>query len=154
MNLPIEEGDLPLTPPPPKPAGRPRGSRKRKMTEAEKRAFISDSAKEILDNHLSYSQYVVYCKQRMGFSKAQANEYWTRVWSLLKKKFEIEKDKLIIKHLQKYWDIYEQALISGDLTNARQSLNDLAKLQGLNEAEKVHITGTSIKLNFGEPNVE
>jgi hypothetical protein len=41
--------------------------------------------------------------------------------------------------------------MSNDYTNARQALNDLAKLQGLNEPEKVHITGTSIKLNFGEP---
>ncbi len=41
--------------------------------------------------------------------------------------------------------------IQGDLTNGRQALNDLAKLQGLNEPDKVHITGTSIKLNFGEP---
>lgn len=151
MNLPIEEGDLPLTPPPPKPSGRPKGSRKRKMTEAEKKSFINESAREILDNHLSYNQYVSYCKERMNFSKSQANEYWVRVWGLLKKKFELEKDKLILKHLQKYWDIYEQALISGDLTNARQSLNDLTKLQGLAEPEKLHITGTSIKLNFGEP---
>ena len=59
------------------------------------------------------------------------------------------KDKLILKHTQKYWDIYEHALMSNDFTNARQSLNDLAKLQGLNEPDKVHITGTSIKLNIG-----
>jgi leucyl aminopeptidase (aminopeptidase T) len=84
-------------------------------------------------------------------SKSQANEYWTKVWVLLKKKFELEKDKLILKHTQKYWDIYEHALMSNDFTNARQSLNDLAKLQGLNEPDKVHITGTSIKLNFGAP---
>ena len=99
----------------------------------------------------SYSEFVKYCKDTAGMSKSQANEYWGKVWVLLKKKFELEKDKLILKHTQKYWDIYEQALISSDLTNARNALNDLAKLQGLNEPDKVHITGTSIKLNFGEP---
>jgi len=29
-------------------------------------------------------------------------------------------------------------------------LNDLAKLQGLNEPDKVEVRGTSIKLNFGD----
>jgi hypothetical protein len=64
----------------------------------------------------------------------------------------LEKDKLILKHLQKYWDVYEQAKSNGDMGNARQTLNDIAKMQGLNEPDKVHVTGTSIKLNFGETN--
>lgn len=151
MTLPIEDGDLPVNPPAPKKAGRPKGSTKKRMTEVEKRQFINESAREILDNHLSYSQYVQFCKDRMNFSRNQANEYWITTWNLLRKKFELDKDKLILKHLQKYWDIYDQALISNDLTNARNTLNDIVKLQGLAEPEKVHITGTSIKLNFGEP---
>jgi hypothetical protein len=92
----------------------------------------------------------LFCKGK-GLSAPQANEYWLKVWALIKKKFEMEKDKLILKHLQKYWDIYDQARSTGDLGNARQALNDIVKLQGLAEPEKVHVTGTSIKLNFGEP---
>lgn len=148
----IPDDELPIHPLPPKKAGRPKGSYAKKMTDVEKRTFINNSAKEILENHLSYNEFVKYCKDTCGMSKSQANEYWTKVWVLLKKKFELEKDKLILKHTQKYWDVYEQALIQSDLTNARNALNDLAKLQGLNEPDKVHITGTSIKLNFGEPN--
>jgi hypothetical protein len=147
----IPDEDLPLEPRAPKPPGRPKGSYSKKMTDSEKRQFINNSMREILEHHLSYNEYVKYCKDTMGMSKSQSNEYWIRVWGLLKKKFELEKDKLILKHTQKYWDIYENAVISGDLTNARNSLNDLAKLQGLNEPEKLHITGTQIKLNFGEP---
>lgn len=150
----IPDEDLPLTPLAPKPAGRPKGSYAKRMTDVEKRTFINNAAKEILENHLSYSEFVKWCKDTSNMSKSQANEYWGKVWVLLKKKFELEKDKLILKHTQKYWDIYEQALIQGDLTNGRQALNDLAKLQGLNEPEKVHITGTQIKLNFGTPDVE
>lgn len=151
MNLPIEEGDLPIEPRAPRPAGRPKGTTKKKMTNAEKSKFINESVRKILEEHLSYSQYLRHCKEEIGLSQSQANEYWLKCWSLLKKKFELEKDKLILKHTQKYWDIYSQALDQRDLTNARQVLNDLAKLQGLAEPEKVHITGTSIKLNFGEP---
>lgn len=150
----IPDNELPLEPLPPRPAGRPKGSYAKKMTDVEKRTFINNAAREILENHLSYGEFVKWAKDTSNLSKSQANEYWGRVWVLLKKKFELEKDKLILKHTQKYWDIYEQALIQGDLTNGRQALNDLAKLQGLNEPEKVHITGTQIKLNFGEPTNE
>lgn len=148
----IPDDELPLYPLRPKPPGRPKGSYAKRMTDVEKRTFINQAAREILENHLSYSEFVKWCKDTSNMSKSQANEYWGKVWVLLKKKFELEKDKLVLKHTQKYWDVYQQALVQGDLTNARNSLNDLAKLQGLNEPDKVHVTGTSIKLNFGEPN--
>ena len=38
--------------------------------------------------------------------------------------------------------------------NARQTLNDIAKMQGLNEPQKIEIKGTVIKLNFGDEEVE
>lgn len=151
-DLYIGDDDLPQTPPPPMKRGRPKGTRRKKMNDVEKREFINDCAREILDTHMSYTQFVVYAKEKMNFSKSQANEYWNKIWSLLKKRFDMEKDKLILKHLHKYWDLYNQAIQLGDYTNARQALNDIAKLQGLNEPDKVHVTGTSIKLNFGEPN--
>jgi hypothetical protein len=144
----IADDDLPVDPPKRKP-GRPVGSHKHKMNAAERKAFINESIKLVLSNHLSYSDYVDFCKTR-DLSAPQANEYWLKIWSVIKKKFEMEKDKLILKHLQKYWEIFEKAKENGDMTNARQTLNDIAKMQGLNEPDKVHVTGTSIKLNFGE----
>jgi hypothetical protein len=119
------------------------------MNTMERRTFINLSIKEIIDNHLSYAEYVEFCRGK-ELSRTQANEYWLACWNVIRKKFELEKDKLILKHTQKYWDIYQQALDNRDFTNARQSLNDLAKLQGLNEPDKIEVRGTSIKLNFGE----
>jgi hypothetical protein len=94
------------------------------------------------------------CVQEKKLSRSQANEYWNAAWNAVKQKFELEKDKLILKHTQRYWDIYSQAIELRDLTNARQVLNDLAKLQGLNEPDKVEVRGTSIKLNFGNTDGE
>ena len=145
----IPDDDLPITPLAPKPPGRPKGSFAKRMTDVEKRTFINNAAREILEGHLSYNEFVKWCKDTANMSKSQANEYWTKVWVLLKKRFDLEKDKLILKHTQKYWDIYEQALMSNDLTNARNSLNDLAKLQGLAQPDKIEITTKTIKLNFG-----
>jgi hypothetical protein len=144
----IEDADIPQDQPK-RPIGRPKGSHKHKMNNMERRTFINESIREIIDNHLSYAEYVEYCKGK-DLSRTQANEYWMSCWAVIKKKFELEKDKLILKHTQKYWDIYQQALDNRDFTNARQSLNDLAKLQGLNEPDKIEVRGTSIKLNFGE----
>lgn len=145
----IDDTDVPQDPYK-RPPGRPKGSHRPRMNNAERKKFIKDSIKVILDEHLSYTEYVEYCKEK-ELSKPQANEYWLSCWNVIKKKFELEKDKLILKHTQKYWDIYAEALNTRDLTNARQALNDLAKLQGLNEPDKVEVRGTSIKLNFGTP---
>jgi hypothetical protein len=144
----IADDDLPIEPPRKKP-GRPVGSHKKRMNGAERKAFINESIKVVLDGHLSYTDYVDFCKTR-DLSAPQANEYWLKIWAVIKKKFEMEKDKLILKHLQKYWEVYEQAKINGDLSNARQTLNDIAKMQGLAEPQKIEIKGTSIKLNFGD----
>lgn len=140
-DLPVDTGKNPI--------GRPVGSKKKKFNAQESRAFVNKSARVILDLHMSYVEYLNWCKETEGIGKSQGNEYWLKVWSLIRKKFDMEKDKLILKHTMKYWDIYDQAITNRDLTNARGALNDLAKLAGLNEPDKVEVRGTSIKLNFG-----
>jgi len=150
MEYNIEDDDLPIEPPR-KPLGRPKGSTSKRMTKAERKSFINESARRILDTHMSYKEYVSLCVYDKKMSRSQANEYWLAAWNVVRQKFELEKDKLILKHTQRYWEIYAQAIELRDLTNARQALNDLAKLQGLNEPDKVEVRGTSIKLNFGAP---
>jgi uncharacterized protein YeeX (DUF496 family) len=144
----IEDGDIPVDPPK-RPIGRPKGSFKKKMNDAEKRVFLSESIKKILKEHMSYAEYVVFCREH-NLSASQANIYWMKAWSIVKKKFELENDKLITKHLQRYWELYDKAEDNNDLNTARQILNDIAKLLGLNEPDKVHVSGTSIKLKFGD----
>jgi hypothetical protein len=148
MDYIIEDNDIPVDPPR-RPPGRPKGSHKHKMNEAEKRVFLSESIKKILKEHLSYAEYVSFCREH-NLSSSQANMYWMRAWGVVKKKFDLERDKLITKHLQKYWEIYDRAADNEDLNTARQTLNDIAKLLGMNEPDKVEVRGTAIKLNFGE----
>jgi hypothetical protein len=62
----------------------------------------------------------------------------------------LERDQLINKHLQKYWHIYDLALAKEDLNNARQTLNDISKLLGMAEPEKVDVKQElKIKFKFG-----
>ena len=130
--------------------GRPVGSTRVKLNRVETEDFLNTSLQEILDNHLSYTEYVEWCKKTNGLSQKQSNEYWLRVWTLLTDKYQLERDQLINKHLQKYWSLYDLALDNGDITNARQVLNDISKLLGMNEPEKVDVKQElKIRFKFG-----
>ncbi len=136
--------------------GRPKGSGKEngyklsKMTNAEVEHFIAQTTELIFTKHLSYNEYIEWCRKQQ-ISKQQANEYWVRVWQEVKEKFKLQKDELITKHLKAYWDIHSRALTSNDLSNARQVLNDIAKLTGINEPDKLDIKGENIiTFKFGD----
>lgn len=152
MNFTIDDNDLPELPPQ-KPLGRPKGSFRVVKNKAEQKLFINESVRKILNEHLSHKDYVAWCQEKK-ISVGQANNYWKASWETLRKKFEHDKDKLVLKHIAHYWEIHSRAINEKDFTNARQSLNDIAKLIGLNEPEKVKIEHQVIKLNFGEPEKE
>lgn len=132
-------------------AGRPIGTTKMKMNKVQVESLISESVNEILSNHMSYTQYIKYAQNKWGISEAQSNEYWLRCWTLLKEKYQLERDNLINKHLASYWSIYDLAISKDDLSNARMTLNDISKLLGMAEAEKVDVKQElQIKFKFGE----
>ena len=130
--------------------GRPVGSTRVKLNRVETEDFLNTSLQEVLDHHLSYTEYVEWCKKTNGLSSKMANEYWLRVWSLLTEKYQLERDQLITKHLKKYWEIYDMALEDGDLSNARMTLNDISKLLGMGEAEQLDVKlELKIRFKFG-----
>ena len=130
--------------------GRPKGSTKKKMSKGEVQELISLSLERILSEHLSYTEYIEWLRHEYKLSKNQANEYWMRSWSVVQEKYQIDRDKLITKHLKKYWEIYDLSLQKDDLSNARQVLNDISKLLGMSEPEKVDIQQElKIRFKFG-----
>ena len=131
-------------------AGRPKGSRKKKMTKGEVEDLIDKSLDRILTEHLSYTEYIQWIVTEYKLSKNQSNEYWLRSWSVLKEKYSLEREKLITKHLRKYWEIYDLSLQKDDLSNARQVLGDISKLLGMNEPEALDIQQElKIRFKFG-----
>ena len=130
--------------------GRPVGSTTKRMSNAEMEDFIKQSVKRILQNHLSWKEYLRWC-QSNGVGESRANIYWGLAWQSIREKFELDKSKMVSKHLAKYLDIHDQSLTLGDFTNARQTLNDIAKLMGLNEPDKMDVSRFSIiKFKFGD----
>lgn len=130
--------------------GRPKDTPKVKLNMVQVEELITESMKVIIGHHYSYSEYVKWCRKKYGVSFQQANEYWLRVWTHLKEKYELDRDKLITKHLSKYWGIYDLAITNNDLSNARQTLDAITKLLGLSEPEKLDVKQElKIKFNFG-----
>ena len=134
--------------------GRPKGSTNR-MNTIQMDDFKKDSIGVILHGHYSWKDYQNYCRGR-GLSEPRCNVLWKEIWEDIRSKSELSKEQMVSKHLIKYWDIYDEALNKNDLTNARQALNDIAKMFGLNEPDKMDINQTGvIRFNFGdEPNEE
>jgi hypothetical protein len=134
----------------PKGSGRTNGYKLSKMTKPEVEHFMVESAKQIFNRHLSYQEYIDWCRNQ-SISASQASKYWKRVWDTVKEKFRLEKDMLVDKHLKAYWDIHTTAMNQGDLTNARQTLDAIGKMMGLNEPDKVDVkTEIKLKFNFGD----
>ena len=134
----------------PKGSGRQNGFQLSKMNSAEVEAFLKESAKKIFTEHLSNGEYINWCRER-EISRSQAMEYWNRIWKQVKEKFQLERDKLIDKHLQAYWEIHSKAMSTGDFSNARQTLDAIAKLMGLNEPDKLDMTSqNTIEFKFGD----
>ena len=130
--------------------GRPKGSTKNKMTTVEVEQFITESVSMIMHNHMSFKEYVDYCKREKKISENQANVYWKRVFEIIKEKYSLDRDKEIDKHLYHLWDIYGQAIDKGDYNTSRQILSDISKLKGLNEPDKVDMKSeTEIIFKFG-----
>ena len=132
--------------------GRPRGSTgiNKKLTKAETESWIKNSIKKIMSEHMSWKQYQDYCYKN-GLSPSRANEYWKRCWETIREKYELDKSKQISKHLLKYWELYDEAVNKGDLSNARQTLDAIAKLMGLNEPDKIDMnTKGEITFKFGD----
>ena len=138
-------------PEPTKKVGRPKDTPKVKLNRIQVEELINESMKQIIGKHLSYTEYIKWAKRNYGVSGQQANEYWLRVWTHLKEKYELDRDKLITKHLTKYWGIYDLAISGKDLSNARQTLDAIAKLMGLNEPDKLDMnTKGEITFKFGD----
>lgn len=120
------------------------------MNTSQVEDLLNKSLNEILDKHLSYNEYTKWINEEYDISFNQANVYWMRVWTLLNERYQLDRENLINKHLQKYWLLYDLALSKEDISNARQVLESISKLLGMNEPEKLDIKQElKIRFRFG-----
>lgn len=133
--------------------GRPKGSKSTNLTKAEVKHLRNLSIKKVFNEHMGHTQYVRWCTKEYGMSKKRCQAYYYGTWKDVEEKFRMEKDKLITKHINAYWEIYNKAVEKEDLNTARQTLNDLARMGGLNEPDAVDINHMGeITFKFGDEN--
>ena len=131
-------------------AGRPKGSTKNKMSKSEQIKFLKDSQKLILNKHYSHKQYVEYVQEEYKLSRQMANTYWKQVWEDIRDKYTQETDKLVSKHIHKLWELYDLSIDKQDYNVARQVINDIGKLMGIDTPDKLQIQqDLNIKFKFG-----
>jgi len=130
--------------------GRPKGAKNVKMSNIQKQLFLDESMDLILRKHMSWTDYVGWVKKQ-GLGEQRANQLWKEVWDLIRDRFSLERDKQIQKHLLHYWSLYDKAMSNDELNTARQTLNDIVKLIGLAEPDKVDLTTKGeVTFRFGD----
>jgi len=122
-----------------------------KKTQLDLEKLKADDIRLILDGHWNWKMYAEYCRKTHKMSTNQCSQYYQSIWEDIKERFKLEKDKLVTKHLDRYWGLYNAAIGKEDYNTARLILQDISKLQGLNEPDKVELNAnTIIEFKFGE----
>lgn len=133
-----------------KPSGRPRGSTRKKFNQVEMINFLNECVEKVFTEHLSWTEFNDWVIKKHKVSVNQANEYWKRVFEVVKEKYQMERDQEIDKHIYHFWRLYEGAVDKKDYNTARQILVDITKLKGLNEPDKLDVSQqTEITFKFG-----
>ena len=133
-----------------KPSGRPKGTTRKKFNQVEYINFINECVEKVFTEHLSWTEFNNWVIKQHKVSVNQANEYWKKVFEVVKEKYQMERDQEIDKHIYHFWRLYEGAVDKKDYNTARQILVDITKLKGLNEPDKLDVSQqTEITFKFG-----
>jgi hypothetical protein len=138
-----------------RPKGRPKlpeGTKAERKPLVLQTEILKETIRLSLDLHYSQNEVFNYLVKKYDIKRVDASRYWRKSWDLIQDKFKQSKDELVKKHLIKLWNIHDLAIVNNDFTNARNALNDISKLIGLNSPDKLDITHHAIKLNFGQIN--
>ena len=131
--------------------GRPKGQKKAKLSPGQLVELKKQGVKKILNEHYSRKQFHDWVKEEWDLSLSRAKPLWHEVWELVETKYELSINQMVVKHAHHYWNIFELSKENGDYTNARNTLNDIAKLFNLTEGKKVEINkGDEVTFKFGD----
>ena len=122
----------------------------RKSTVAEYDERISEALELILYKRLSSGEFRTTFSKMYNVSERTADATWRRCKDILKQRFTDEQNELIEQQLGRYFDLLERARHDGNKRVERETLNDISKLYGIEQAKKIDITssGEAIAINI------
>ena len=130
--------------------GRPKGTTRKQFNKVEMLEFINECVEKVFTEHLSWTEFNDWVIKKHKVSVNQANNYWKKVFEVVKEKYQMERDQEIDKHIYHFWRLYDGAVEKKDYNTARQILVDITKLKGLNEPDKLDVSQqTEITFKFG-----
>lgn len=120
---------------------------KKRLNKADIALYTREVAKMLTDG-LSTHQISNVMKDKYGLQQFQI----ARLLDGAYKAFAKDTEKYI-KHLkdiqmERLSDLYQKAIDKGDIKTANSALETINKMNGLNEAQKIEISGNNIRFKF------
>lgn len=127
---------------------------KRERDAVRKQLLTGEIVADIVNG---LSKYDVFEKLRLGLYEYQDHEYketscylwWNKAVERLKFANELEMSEKRAILWNRYEQIYKDSVDSGNIINAKSVLDSMAKVFGLQDAEKKEVTITDFKIEFG-----
>lgn len=123
----------------------------RKSTKLEHEKRINECIDKIITDHLNYTMFLEWFMETYDMSKHNGWKYWKKCWDIIKSRFALEADQLINKQLYQLYELYKEAKEVGDFGTSRKILEDVRKIQGIDEPMKINVKHEGeIKIQFGD----
>jgi hypothetical protein len=124
---------------------------KRKTTKIEYLQKLNEAMDLILYKNMGRAEFRKVYAREYGVSEYTADKVYAKVKLIVKNRFEAKRDQLIAEHLTRYFDLLDRARDDGNKRVERETLFDIARIMGLDQAKLDISSGgepISIKINL------
>ncbi len=123
----------------------------KRTTKVEQIKRLNECSDKIINENMNYTMFVDWYMEHYQMSKHNAYKDWNKVWNIIKSRFALDVDQLVNKQLHLLYDLFKEAREIGDFATSRKILEDVRKIQGINEPDKLTIKHEGeIKISFGD----
>lgn len=122
----------------------------------EKRRVIEAMYFDVIHGKQKYQIREKYTSQGYNnktHSDRQFYEYWNAMMDLFAEEFEKNKEDLKSKFIARYLYLYEMNVSKGKFKEAKEVLDSIAKMTGVNEPDEVKIDFENFTIDFGLDNI-
>jgi hypothetical protein len=123
----------------------------RRTTKVEQVKRLNECVEKIINDNINYNMFVDWYTDHYDMSKHNAYKDWVKCWNIIKSRFALQTDQLINKQIYQLYDLFKEAREVGDFGTSRKILEDVRKIQGIEQPDKINIKheGT-INITFGD----
>jgi hypothetical protein len=118
----------------------------RKTTKAKKEQIINEGINQILFSHMTWNEFQVWIRKE--YTIKDSNPYWKECWVKIQDRFNEERDQMVKKHLHHLYDLHKRCIESRDRATERATLQDIAKILGIQEGQKLSINSDNGKIEI------